>query len=145
MTRDFLLCSHCGSRLTVVKTDGGGDEITIKIRTGRKAPEFPLSTNRQAIDNDIKSIINETKPARQDVRAQKVIESHRSRRRRAFEETFAVLEANEWNRSKTCLALNIRHQTLYNRLRDYQAWQWLRKDDNGGWVKTPSPSQDLKG
>src|SRR3990172_204385 len=54
--RDWILCSKCGSRVTVLEADGR-QKIVIEIRAGRMDPTLPLTAHRQAITKAIKRAV----------------------------------------------------------------------------------------
>jgi len=135
MTRDFLLCSHCGSRLTVVKTDGGGDEITIKIRTGRKAPEFPLTDNRQELKGELTSMV---KLARQDKHIKTMRSVGTRLSQKIFDRTMAKHKKFNGHMGQAAHRLGITKKTLYKRMSAYARRGWIHRDEMGEWVKCPT-------
>jgi len=127
---NWLLCSKCGSRVTVLEADGR-QKIVIEIRAGRMDPTLPLTAHRQAIRQDIKRAIG---PYQLERKLANVRGGMRKRMVDMFEVTFSQYRAHKWDKWTTAQAMGIETNTLQERMRTYEKRGWVRQNGKG-WVK----------
>ena len=128
--RDWLLCSKCGSRVTVLEADGR-QKIVIEIRAGRMDPTLPLTAHRQAIRQAIKRAVG---PYQLERKLANVRGGMRKRMVDMFVDTFRQYRAHKWDQYVTAQAMGIELVTLQERMRKYEERGWLKRSGKG-WVK----------
>jgi len=134
--RDWILCSKCRANISVVETDGDVQEIVIRIRAARKnAVAFPLNTNRQALEQEITSLVN---PAANHRRTYKMVALRQKHMQQMFKDTMRQYRAHKWDTHMTAQAMGIKMFTLQERMRTYAAKGWITKKGKG-WVRVVQP------
>ena len=125
--RDWLLCSKCGSRVTILEAEGR-QKIVIEIGAGRTDPTLPLTAHRQAIKQDIKRAIG---PYQLERKIANVKGGMRKRMVDMFVDTFRQYKAQKWDKYMTAQAMGIETNTLEERMRTYEKRGWVRKNGRG--------------
>ena len=128
---NWLLCSKCGSRVTVLEADGR-QKIVIEIRAGRMDPTLPLTAHRQAITKAIKRAVG---PYQLERKLANVRGGMRKRMVDMFMDTFRQYRAHKWDKYLTAQAMGIETNTLEERMRTYEKRGWVRKNGRG-WKRT---------